>query len=284
MVENRTAKLKITGMVCAACTSAIEKSLKSLDGVHNAQVNLATEIASVDYDSGKVKLHDLEKAVKDAGYDVINEKVALKIGKMTCAMCVGSLQIALKKIDGITDVNINLAAETAYVTYNSRMVLLEDMRKAIEDIGYQFLGVAGEESTADLEKEAREKDLKDKKRRIIVGFSVSFFLMGLMYMPLHLIIPMNLLMAIPMTYIMLVISLPPFVYVSYPIFNAASKALSHKSLNMDVMYAMGIGVAYSSSILGTFQIVLTPDFMFYETAVMLASFLTLGRYLETKAK
>jgi Cu+-exporting ATPase len=53
---------------------------------------------------------------------------------------------------------------------------------------------------------------------------------------------------------------------------------------MDVMYAMGIGVAYASSILGTFGIVLTPDFMFYETAVMLASFLTLGRYLESGAK
>jgi len=50
------------------------------------------------------------------------------------------------------------------------------------------------------------------------------------------------------------------------------------------MYGMGIGVAYISSILGTFGIVLTPDFMFYETAVMLATFLTLGRYLEARAK
>lgn len=50
------------------------------------------------------------------------------------------------------------------------------------------------------------------------------------------------------------------------------------------MYGMGIGVAYVSSILGTFNIVLTPDFMFYETAVMLATFLTLGRYLEANAK
>ncbi len=50
------------------------------------------------------------------------------------------------------------------------------------------------------------------------------------------------------------------------------------------MYGMGIGVAYLSSILGTFKVVLTPDFMFYETAVMLATFLTLGRYLEVRAK
>jgi Cu+-exporting ATPase len=53
---------------------------------------------------------------------------------------------------------------------------------------------------------------------------------------------------------------------------------------MDVMYSMGIGVAFVSSLLGTFEIVLTRDFLFYETAIMLATFLTLGRYLETRAK
>ena len=83
---------------------------------------------------------------------------------------------------------------------------------------------------------------------------------------------------------MLIVSAPVFVYVSYPIFRAALRALSNRNLDMDVMYGMGIGVAYGSSILGTFGIVLTSDFMFYETAVMLASFLTLGRYLEARAK
>ena len=144
--------------------------------------------------------------------------------------------------------------------------------------------MSGEETAVDLEKEARAKDLMDKRRRIIIGFATSFFLMGLMYLPLDRVIPMDVLMAIPMTYLMLIISAPVFVYVSYPIFKAALRAVRNRNLNMDVMYAMGIGVAYGSSILGTFRIVLTPDFMFYETAVMLASFLTLGRYLEAGAK
>ena len=284
MTEDKRAELKVTGMVCAACTSAIEKSLRSLDGVSVAKVNLATEIASVEYDPGKLKLSDLEKAVRDAGYDVIDEKVVLKIGGMVCAMCVGALEIALKKLDGVVEVNVNLAAEKAYVTYNPKMVSIQDMKKAVEDTGYQYLGVSGEETAVDLEKEARAKDLMDKRRRIIIGFATSFFLMGLMYLPLDRVIPMDVLMAIPMTYLMLIISAPVFVYVSYPIFKAALRAVRNRNLNMDVMYAMGIGVAYGSSILGTFRIVLTPDFMFYETAVMLASFLTLGRYLETGAK
>jgi len=284
MTEDKRAELKVTGMVCAVCTSAIEKSLRTLDGVSVAKVNLATEIASVEYDPGKLKLSDLEKAVKDAGYDVIDEKVVLKIGGMVCAMCVGALEIALKKLDGVVEVNVNLAAEKAYVTYNPKMVSIQDMKKAVEDTGYQYLGVSGEETAVDLEKEARAKDLMDKRRRIIIGFATSFFLMGLMYLPLDRVIPMDVLMAIPMTYLMLIISAPVFVYVSYPIFKAALRAVRNRNLNMDVMYAMGIGVAYGSSILGTFRIVLTPDFMFYETAVMLASFLTLGRYLEAGAK
>ena len=55
-------------------------------------------------------------------------------------------------------------------------------------------------------------------------------------------------------------------------------------LNMDVMYSMGILVAYISSILGTFNIVLNHTFMFYDSAVMLPSFLLIGRYLEARAK
>ena len=53
---------------------------------------------------------------------------------------------------------------------------------------------------------------------------------------------------------------------------------------MDVMYSMGMGVAYLSSVMATFGIVLSRDFMFYETALLLATFLTLGRFLEARAK
>ncbi len=286
LTENKKAELKVAGMVCASCTAAIEKALKNLDGVTRAQVNLGTEIAVVEYDPAKLKLIDLEKAIKDTGYDVVNGKVALKIGGMVCAMCVGALEIALKKLDGIIEARVNLAAETAFVIYNPRLVGPEEMKKTIEDTGYQFLGIVGEDTRSDREREILMKDLEDKKRRIIIGFVTSLFLMALMYLPIHQIIPMGMAMAIPnfMNLLMLIVSTPVFVYVSYPIFRAALRSLENKNLNMDVMYALGIGVAYGSSILGTFGIVLNSDFMFFETAVMLASFLTLGRYLEAKAK
>jgi Cu+-exporting ATPase len=277
MVEKPRKKieLKVSGMTCASCATTIEKSLSKLSGVAKAQVNLGTETASIEYDSDKLKLPDLEKAVTDAGYDVINEKAVIKIGGMTCAMCVKTNEEALKKLDGVISVNVNLGAEKAYVIYNPKQVTIADFKKAIESVGYQYLGLEGEE-TADLEEKARTKSLKEKRYRIIIGFSVSIPLIILMYIPLN--------WPFPMAYFMLVVSLPVFVYISYPIFIAGYRALKNKTLDMDVMYSMGIGVAFVSSILGTFEIILTREFLFYETAIMLATFLTLGRYLETRAK
>lgn len=273
--HRKRVKLKISGMTCANCANTIEKSLSNLSGVSNAQVNLGNETASIEYAPKKVKLTDIEKAVADVGYGIVNEKTVIKIGGMTCAMCVKTNEDALKKVDGVIKVNVNLSAEKAYVTYNPKITTIADMKKAIEDVGYQYLGVVGEE-TEDLEEKAREKNLKEKRNRIIIGFAVSIPLMVLMYVPVR--------FPFKMAYFMLIISTPVFVYISYSIFKAAYRALKNKSLNMDVMYSMGIGVAFGSSILGTFSIILSSEILFYETAIMLATFLTLGRYLEARAK
>lgn len=272
---SKKAKMKISGMSCATCALNIEKSLDNLEGVKEANVNLNTEEADVEYDPKKVKFQELENAIKKSGYGVINEKVALKIGGMTCAICVNAIEDVLSKLDGVSEVNVNLASEMAYVTYNPNITAVKDMKEAIEDLGYQYLGIEGEE-TEDLEEKIREEDLKGKRNRFIVGFAVSIPLFFLMFS--------NITLPIPMHYFMLIVTIIPFIYVSYPIFIAAYKALRNGLLDMDVMYSLGIGVAYGSSLLGTFQIVLTPEFMFYETALMLAAFLMLGRYLETRAK
>jgi Cu+-exporting ATPase len=273
-LEKKKAELKISGMTCTMCSSTIEKSLSSLPGVLRVQVNLGNELASVEYDPNQVKVHDLAQAIKDVGYDTINETVILKIGGMTCATCERTVTEALQRLDGIISVSVNLATEKALVTYNKRMIDISDMRKAIEDAGYQYLGKEGEEDTAE---KIREKDLRVKRIRIALGFLVGIPLMILMYV--HPYLSMD-----AVSYISLVIATPTFVYISYPIFRAGYHALHNKSLTMDVMYSMGIGVAFGASVLGTFEIVLNHDFLFYETAVLLAAFLTLGRYLEAKAK
>lgn len=268
----KRAEIRISGMTCATCASTIENALRE-KGVESASVNLGSETAHVEYDPSRLKLSELESAIRDAGYDVINERATVKVGGMVCATCESTVADAIRGIDGVSDVTVNLSTEKAYVTYNPKVVSLDDIRRAIEDAGYQYLGVVGEESES-LEMEIRARDLRERMRKILVGFGASALLMALMYLA-----PMTHTMSIAM----MCVATPAFVYVGGGIFKAAHRALRNRNLNMDVMYSMGIGVAFVSSLLSTFG-VLSHDFIFYETAVMLASFLNLGRYLETRAK
>ncbi len=274
--QKKKAELKISGMHCATCAINIEESLSKVESVSNAQVNFGTDTAHVEFDPAKVSIKDLEKAVTDAGYEVVNREAVIRVGGMVCATCVQTIEAALRALPGVASATVNLGTEKAYVIYNPSVTGVPEMKFAIEDAGYQYLGLAGEISE-EAEKKAREKDLHDKLVRFSIGFAVSIPLMLMMWVPL----PVTMQ---TMAYIMFIIATPVFVYVAYPIFRAAHMALRNRSLNMDVMYAMGTGIAYGSSVLGTFNIVLDPGFMFYDAAIMLASFLILGRYLEAKAK
>jgi Cu+-exporting ATPase len=274
--EKKKAELKISGMHCATCAINIEESLGQIKDVSHVQVNFGTDTAHVEFDPTKVSITELEKAVKDVGYEVVNREVTLKIGGMVCATCVQTIEAALRALPGVISANVNLGTEKAYVIYNPSISTIPEMKKAIEDAGYQYLGIAGEVSE-EAEKSARQKDLHDKFLRFSIGFAVSIPLMIAMWVPL----PLSMQ---TLAYVMLVISTPVFYFVAYPIFRAATMALRNRSLNMDVMYAMGTGVAFVASVMGTFGIVLTHEFMFYDTAIMLAAFLMLGRYLEAQAK
>lgn len=270
----KKAEMKVSGMTCVKCSSTIEKSLASLPGVSKAVVNLGSELASVEYDSAQVTLHDLDTAVSDAGYKTVTEKITLRIGGMTCASCVKTVTSALSGLDGVVQVSVNLATEKASVVYHQRMVSIADMKKALEEAGYQYLGVEGEPDGA---QEVFEKDLRARRIRMYLGFLVGIPLMILMYVHPG-------LSMMQVSYLSLVLTTPTFLYISHPIFSAGYHALLKRNLTMDVMYSMGIGVAFVASVLGTFHVVLTHEFLFYETAVFLATFLTLGRYLEAKAK
>jgi len=274
--ERKKAEFKIEGMHCATCAVTIEESLGRIGEGIKAQVNFGTDTARVEFDPSRTTLTDLEKAIKDAGYGVINREVTIRVGGMVCATCVQTIEAALRALPGVTSANVNLGNERAYVIFNQSLTSVADMKKAIEEAGYQYLGLVGEMSE-EAEQAVREKDLHDKFMRFSIGFAVSIPLMIAMWVPMS--IPMETL-----AYIMLVVSTPVFFYVAYPIFRAAWVALRNRTLNMDVMYAMGTGVAFVASVMGTFSIILTRDFIFYDTAIMLAAFLMLGRYLEARAK
>ena len=261
-------------MTCANCTAAIKRSIGDLEGVNEVDVNLATETATVEYDPDHVSMADMEQAVVDAGYEVITDTAVIKVGGMTCANCTTAIEKALGALDGVSHVNANLGTEKVHVSYNPRTVTLKDMKRAIEDAGYQYLGTE-DEVELDQEEEALRRNLEGKRNRFLVGFSISI--------PLMVIMQLDIEMPEWAPWAMFAIVTPAFIYTSDQIFKGAARSLRHRLLNMDVMYSMGIGVAYTSSVLATFG-VLPMEFIFYETALMLASFLMVGRFLEARAK
>jgi len=258
-------EVRITGMHCAMCATTIEKALNGMDGVHSAAVNLNSETASIEYDERKTDLSSIVRTIEETGYGVLTSNVTVRIGGMHCAMCVKTIERALQSLDGVYEAVANLATEKAYVVYDERKVGIKEMKKAVEGSGYQFLGVEGEEI-------AGSNEQGTTLIRVAVGFIFSIPMMALMLLNIH-IDP----------YVLTAVSLPTFIYVSYPIFKAAHGALKTKTLTMDVMYAFAMSIALISSILGSVSI-LDENFIFYDTALMLASFLLMGRYLEARAK
>nr|WP_186076310.1 copper chaperone CopZ [Jeotgalicoccus pinnipedialis] len=62
--------IKVEGMTCGHCKSAVEGALSKLDGVKSANVDLENKNVTVDFDDSKVSLVDMETAIEDQGYDV----------------------------------------------------------------------------------------------------------------------------------------------------------------------------------------------------------------------
>ncbi len=267
--------LPIEGMHCASCVLLTNKTLGKVDGIENVEADLASNKVHLTVNPKKVSLNQIENEVKNIGFEIHTDEITLKLQGMHCASCVMNVENFLKRLDGVFEVRADLTTQTARINYDKSKVSVEDFEKVIDSLGFEVLGVEGQ---LEVDEEALyQEDLKSKLRRIVVGLIFSVILMAIMYVKWQ---PFGLTTG----QISLIISILPFIYVSYPILKAGISGLLHKNLNMDVMYSMGVLVAFVSSVLGTFNIVLNHSFMFYETALMLPSFLMIGRYLESRAK
>lgn len=275
MAKLKEMDLPIEGMHCASCVLSLNKTFEKVEGVESVDADLASNKLHLTVNPKKLPFDEIETLVKNLGFELHTDEVTLKLNGMHCASCVMNVENFLIRLDGIFDVKADLTSQTARINYDKTKVTVKDMEEVINSLGFEVLGIDGQLEIN--EDEIYKNDLKDKRNRIIVGFAASAVLMALMYIHGH---PFGLSMGITS----LIISILPFLYVSLPTLRAGFNGLVHKNLNMDVMYSMGITVAYISSILGTFNIVLDHSFMFYETAIMLPSFLLIGRYLEAKAK
>ncbi|MDD7973464.1 cation transporter [Roseinatronobacter alkalisoli] len=129
---HRVISLQIEGITCASCVGRVEKALKAVPGVENANVNLATERADVVV-TEQIEYEALVRGVEQAGYSVSSAPIKLAIEGMICASCVGRLERALQGVPGVVSATVNLATEQATIQGNADEALLV---KAVEQSGY----------------------------------------------------------------------------------------------------------------------------------------------------
>ncbi|MFS0784384.1 heavy metal translocating P-type ATPase [Bacillus sp. 1P06AnD] len=281
--QSKETTFAITGMTCAACSTRIEKGLNKMEGVDKANVNLALERTTISYDPSKLKPEDLQSKIEKLGYGVALEQADFNITGMTCAACANRIEKGLNKMDGVTAANVNLALETAAITYNPGMVSPQDIIGKVEKLGYgaQKKNEEGEEV------DHRQKAIVKQQRKFIISAILALPLLYTMvghfsftswiYMPDFLMNPwFQFALATPIQFI-----------IGSQFYIGAYKALRNKSANMDVLVALGTSAAYFYSLYETIASIGKHTHglnLYYETSAVLITLILLGKLFEAKAK
>jgi Cu+-exporting ATPase len=264
--------LKISGMHCASCASSVEKALQGLKGVSEANVNIATEKATVKYDPGILNEAALKKTIENTGFGVNLREVSLGLIGMHCATCSLTIEKALQETDGVVSANVNLASETASIQYNPEITNVSLLKKVVEKAGYQ--AVSWDTGAIDTEKEARERESKHLKFLVILSFSLAIptFILAM-------ISPFDMTVT---NWILLALASPVQFYVGSQFYAGTFKALRNGRANMDTLIALGTSAAYLYSLLVLLNVF--NGAVYFDSAALIISIILLGRWFEARAK
>ncbi|WP_028594134.1 heavy metal translocating P-type ATPase [Paenibacillus assamensis] len=277
--------LQISGMTCAACANRIEKGLKKVEGVTNANVNFALERASVTYQADQVQMEQLEKAVEKLGYKTVKENVDLTITGMTCAACATRIEKGLNKLPGVTNASVNFALETAHVEFNGAEVTIDNIQGKVAQLGYK----AHRKSDEDTQEGYREKEIKTQKIKFIVSAIVSFPLLWAMVSHFSFTSFIWLPEIFMNPWFQFALATPVQFIIGWQFYVGAYKALRNKSANMDVLVALGTSAAYFYSLYLSFEWSTSAHqghapALYYETSAVLITLIILGKLFEMVAK
>lgn len=284
MNEKKEANLQISGMTCAACANRIEKGLKKVEGVHEANVNFALEKTKIMYDPTKTNPQQFKEKVESLGYGIVSDKAEFTVSGMTCAACANRVEKRLNKLDGVNKATVNFTLESATVDFNPDEVNVNEMKSAITKLGYK-LEVKPDDQDASTDH--RLQEIERQKKKFIISFILSFPLLWAMvshfsftsfiYLPDMLMNPwVQLALATPVQFI-----------IGGQFYVGAYKALRNKSANMDVLVALGTSAAYFYSVYLSIQSIGSSEHMtdlYFETSAVLITLIILGKLFEAKAK
>lgn len=277
--EKNHVTLGVTGMTCAACSNRVEKVLNKMDGVE-AQVNLTTEKATIDYDPKRTSLDDITKKIENVGYGVLTEKADLDVFGMTCAACSNRVEKVLNKQEGVQSATVNLTTETASVEYNPGLVDIEALIDKIKNIGYD----AKPKAEAAEKKTHKEKELQHMKTKVIISAVLSAPL--LVTMLVHLF-NMNVPDIFMNPWFQFALATPVQFIIGWQFYEGAYKNLRSGGANMDVLVALGTSAAYFYSLYEAVKTIGNPAYephLYFETSAILITLILFGKYLEARAK
>ena len=298
--------LPINGMTCASCVRRVEKALGKATGVASANVNLATEKATVSYDPAVANLDTLRAAVEKAGYGVgtvavaptlpvpqpITGEVMLPIEGMTCASCVRRVERALTKVPGVESANVNLATEQASVSFDPAVADLGQLRQAVEKAGYAVrvmptaapaatvtASAAGEVDEREI---ARNNEIADLKCKSLVSLVIGLGMMAAMYLPI------GVSMETLAPFLLIAAAAVQF-WAGRVFYTAAWAAAKHGGTNMNTLVAVGTSAAFGYSAFVTLWPQKAAEWgfeyhLYYESAVVIIALILMGRWLEARAK
>ena len=270
----------IEGMSCGSCVARVEKALRAVPGVQEVNVNLATERASVTVASA-TPLKQLQESVEKAGYRVAAQDVQLEIEGMSCGSCVGRVEKALRRVDGVLEASVNLATERAQVKFAGEDA--SALLHAVEAAGYQAhvpSPVAKTSSAAaSTFTQAPENAARRDALQVAIAAALSLPLAAPMLLDLvgmHWMLP---------GWLQLALATPVQFWLGARFYRAGWKALLAGAGNMDLLVALGTSAAYGLSV---YHLLASRaagmDHLYFEAAAVVITLVLLGKFLESRAK
>ncbi|KAG5647826.1 hypothetical protein DXG03_007750 [Asterophora parasitica] len=293
-------ELRIEGMTCGSCVEAIEGMLREQKGIHSVKVALLAERGVIEYDPAHWTVDKLVNEISDIGFDASfipparADTVTLRIYGMTCSSCTSTIESGLSSVPGITSVAISLATETCTIDFDRALIGPREMVERIEDMGFDAM-LSDEQDATQLQSLSRTKEVLEWRRRFLwsLSFAVPVFfiaMIGPKIPGIRSIIAFRLFNGIYLGDVLqLLITTPTQFWVGAKFYRSAYKSLRHGSATMDVLVMLGTSAAYFYSLCIMLSAILNTapnfrPFLFFETSTMLIMFVSLGRYLENKAK
>ena len=214
--------------------------------------------------------------------------IDLAIEGMHCAACVGRIERALGGVPGVESAVVNLATEHARVSFPDGAVEPDALAAAVAEAGYHVVSAPVAEGDDPGEAEERRKAvyrralLTDALIALALGWS-TFFAMQVNRWADFNWDKDALFITI------FAIATPVFLFSGRRIFGAALTVVRHGGADMNVLIAIGTTAAMGYSVVATFVPGLFSNAgiereVFYETALIILGFVSLGRYWEARAK